>query len=82
MAMEDWRSARTPAIKTSKSRSEAVLANAKAFDEGKKDATPDEDVNDVEEDIFVENDYDDVLIDIKITILQQFTSLNTFLLSF
>ena len=32
----------------------------------------------MDEDIVVENDYDDVLIDIKITILQQFTSLNTF----
>ena len=48
-----------------------------------KDATPDEHVTNVEEDIVVvDNDEDDVLIDIKITILQQFTSLNTFLLSF
>ena len=56
------------AIKTSKSRSEAAVANAKSFDEGKKDATPDEE------------DDDDALIDIKIKFFQQFTSLNTFLL--
>ena len=54
-----------PAIKMSKSRSEAVVANAKkAFDEEMEDATPDDDineadVNDVED---IDNDYDDVLI--------------------